>query len=232
MLALENANVYYGSAPALHGLNLELRPGQVVALVGRNGAGKSTALKALCGLLTCRAGRRTLDGRDVTDLGPEDLNRAGIAYVPEDRQVFPTLTVDENLQIAQVVRRTGEWTIPLVFKLFPRLAERRGAMGQALSGGEQQMLSIARALLCCPKYLLLDEPTEGLAPIVVDMLVGAIRQISSSGVALALVEQNFKVPEMLADRLLVLESGREVWNGNREDFANNRAKVEQLLMLA
>src|SRR3978361_1488722 len=140
MLALEKANVFYGSAPALHSLDLELQSGQVVALVGRNGAGKSTALKALCGLLTCKAGRRLLDGKDVTNLGPEDLNRAGVGYVPEDRQVFPTLTVDENLLIAQVVPRRGDWTITRVFELFPRLAERRSAMGQALSGGEQQML--------------------------------------------------------------------------------------------
>jgi branched-chain amino acid transport system ATP-binding protein len=229
MLALDQADVYYGNAPALHGLSIALEPGQVVALVGRNGAGKSTTLKALCGLLPCRRGRRLIDGADVTHFGPEDLNRAGVALVPEDRQVFPTLTVDENLRIAQVVRRNGSWTIPQVLELFPRLAERRNALAQALSGGEQQMLSIGRALVCCPRYLLLDEPTEGLAPIVVDMLVEAIRKISQSGVALALVEQNFKVPKALAHRLIVLESGRIAWEGMQDAFNREHEKVENLI---
>lgn len=229
MLALEHADVYYGNAPALHGLSITLEPGQVVALVGRNGAGKSTTLKALCGLLPCRQGRRLIDGTDVTHLGPEDLNRAGVALVPEDRQVFPTLTVDENLKIAQVVRRSGSWTIPQIFELFPRLAERRGALGQALSGGEQQMLSIGRALICCPRYLLLDEPTEGLAPIVVEILVEAIRKVSQSGVALALVEQNFKVPKALAHRLIVLESGRIAWEGTQDEFSKEHERIENLI---
>lgn len=229
MLALENVDVYYGNAPALHGLSLALEPGEVVALVGRNGAGKSTTLRALCGLLPCRQGRRILDGADASHLGPEDLNRRGVALVPEDRQVFPTLTVNENLLIAQVVRRSGDWTIPRIFELFPRLAERRTALGQALSGGEQQMLSIARALLCCPRYLLLDEPTEGLAPIVVEMVVEAIRSIAASGVALALVEQNFKVPRALAHRLIVLESGRIAWAGSHDEFERERDRVETLV---
>jgi branched-chain amino acid transport system ATP-binding protein len=229
MLALDHADVFYGNAPALHDLSVALQPGEVVALVGRNGAGKSTTMKALCGLLGCRRGRRLMDGADVTHLGPEDLNRAGVALVPEDRQVFPTLTVDENLRIAQVVRRNGSWTVARVFELFPRLAERRSALGQALSGGEQQMLSIGRALLCCPRYLLLDEPTEGLAPIVVEMLVDAIRKISASGVALALVEQNFKVPRALAQRMVVLESGRIAWEGTQADFDREHEKVESLL---
>ena len=229
MLALEQADVFYGNAPALHDLSIALQPGEIIALVGRNGAGKSTTLKTLCGLLACRRGRRLIDGVDVTHFGPEDLNRAGVALVPEDRQVFPTLTVDENLQIAQVVRRSGSWTIPRVLELFPRLAERRNALGQALSGGEQQMLSIGRALLCCPRYLLLDEPTEGLAPIVVDMLVEAIRTIAASGVALVLVEQNFKVPKALAHRLIVLESGRIAWEGTQTEFSLERERIESLV---
>ncbi|MGE0153492.1 MAG: ABC transporter ATP-binding protein [Reyranellaceae bacterium] len=229
MLTLEHVDVFYGNAPALHDLSIALEPGQIVALVGRNGAGKSTTLKTLCGLLPCRRGVRMMDGVDVTRFGPEDLNRAGVAFVPEDRQIFPTLTADENLRMAQVVRRNGDWTIARVFELFPRLAERRNALGQSLSGGEQQMLSIGRALLCCPKYLLLDEPTEGLAPLVVAMMVDAIREISKSGVGLALVEQNFKVPSALASRFVVLESGRIAWEGNKEEFDRKQSEVESLI---
>lgn len=214
MFALENADVFYGKAPALHGVSIAFEPGQVVALVGRNGAGKSTTLKTLCGLLPCHHGRRLLDGADVTHMGPEELNRAGVAYVPEDRQIFPTLTVEENLRMAQVVRRNGNWTIPLVFDLFSRLAERRNALGQALSGGEQQMLSIARALLTNPSVLLMDEPTEGLAPVIVETLTAALIKLrGESGLSIILVEQNSRVAFEFSDRSVVLDKGRIVYDG-------------------
>ena len=231
MLALETVDVFYGSAHVLHDWSLAIPEGEVVALVGRNGAGKSTALKAFAGLLGCRRGRRRLGDLDVTALGPEALNRLGIALVPEDRQIFPDLTVEENLRMAQVVRRAGPWDRERVYGLFPRLRERRRTAGQALSGGEQQMLCIARALLCCPRVLLLDEPTEGLAPIIVDGLADAIRDIAATGIGVLLVEQNVRVPARIASRFVVAEAGRVVWSGDAARFASEQAEVERLLSL-
>jgi branched-chain amino acid transport system ATP-binding protein len=231
MLALDNVDVFYGAAQVLHGVSLSVAPGEVVALAGRNGAGKSTTLKTLAGFLSPAAGRVMLDGNPLSTLTPEFMNRAGIAYVPEDRQIFPTLTVEENLAIATVVRRSGPnlWTKSQVLELFPRLAERRGAYGQALSGGEQQMLAIGRALLTGPRIILLDEPTEGLAPIIVSAIVEAFREIAANGVGMVFVEQNFRVPEALSDRFVILDSGRVAWQGDRDEFARSRDTVTRLL---
>lgn len=231
MLALENIDVFYGAAQVLHGVSFSVAPGEVVALAGRNGAGKTTTLKTMAGFLTPASGRLILNGGSVSGVTPEYMNREGIAYVPEDRQIFPTLTVDENLSIATIVRRSGPnlWTKAQVLELFPRLAERRTAYGQALSGGEQQMLAIGRALLTGPKILLLDEPTEGLAPIIVNAIIDAFREIAANGVGMVFVEQNFRVPELLSDRYVILDSGSVVWSGNRVEFANSRDTVARLL---
>ncbi|MDF1749179.1 MAG: ABC transporter ATP-binding protein [Alphaproteobacteria bacterium] len=231
MLTLENVDIFYGAAQVLHEVSFSIAPGEVVALAGRNGAGKSTTLKTMAGFLTPVSGRLTLDGHPVSALTPERMNREGIAYVPEDRQIFPTLTVEENLAIATIVRRTGPnlWTKAQVLELFPRLAERRTAYGQSLSGGEQQMLAIGRALLTGPRILLLDEPTEGLAPIIITAIVEAFREIVANGVGMVFVEQNFRVPESLSDRFVILDSGRVEWSGDRTEFANNREEVTRLL---
>ena len=229
MLELKTANVFYDNSQALYGFSLAARMGEVVALIGRNGAGKSTALKAMAGWLRCRSGSLTVDGTQMDAPTPEEVNRAGVALVPEDRQVFPTLTVDENLRMARVTHAPARWRDGDVYDLFPRLAERRTASGAALSGGEQQMLAIGRALLCQPKVLLLDEPTEGLAPVVVNALIEAIRAISAEGVAIVFVEQNVRIPELLAHRFYVLDSGRIGWEGDRAALERDRIIVEHLI---
>jgi branched-chain amino acid transport system ATP-binding protein len=206
-------------------------PGEVIALLGRNGAGKSTTLKTMAGWLSCRRGMLKIDGIAVAEPSPETVNRAGVALVPEDRQVFPTLTVEENLRLPGVAHAPGRWTFDDVWRIFPLLQERRKAKGSALSGGEQQMLSIGRALLCQPSTLLLDEPTEGLAPVVVASLTEAIRAIAQTGMAIVLVEQNAKVPKQIASRFYVFDSGRIAWRGSRTDLDTNQDHVTRLLSL-
>jgi branched-chain amino acid transport system ATP-binding protein len=229
MLRLEGADVFYGSAQALHQITLELDSGEIVGLVGRNGAGKSTVLKALMGLLPCRAGRRTLAGAPITAMSAHLCSRMGIAYVPEDRQVFPNLTVEENLAVAQVRRRPGPFDTDKVFALFPNLQERLRTKGQALSGGEQQMLSIARALVTNPSFLLLDEPTEGLAPLIVQALIQAIIDINTAGIGIVLVEQNFKIPLRVAHRFYVIDNGELVWIGDKAALIRDKSAVERLI---
>lgn len=229
MLRLEDANVFYGSAQALHAITLEVGPGEIVGLIGRNGAGKSTILRTLMGLLPCRSGRRLLDGADITRFATHLSSRSGIAFVPEDRQVFANLTVDENLAVAAFGGRPGRMTAETVLTLFPNLRERRKVGGLGLSGGEQQMLAIARALVTNPKILLLDEPTEGLAPFIVDNLVGSMAHINKEGIAVVLVEQNFHVPLRLARRFYVVDNGQIVWNGDRSQFLARRAEIERLI---
>lgn len=220
MLELRDADAGYGKAQALHAVSLTVRPGHVTALVGRNGAGKSTSLKVLMGELKLRGGSRWLDGRDVTSSSPEQLSRQGVALVPEDRQIFSGLSCEENLQLAALSHASGPWTLDEVYALFPRLRERRTAQGTSLSGGEQQMLAIGRALMTNPRYLLLDEPTEGLAPVIVEQIVLAVARIRDAGMGVLLVEQNLRVPRRLADRYILLDSGCNTWNGGTADIGD------------
>jgi branched-chain amino acid transport system ATP-binding protein len=229
MLALERADVFYDTAQALHHVDVQVGAGEIVSLIGRNGAGKSTTLKALMGLLPCRTGRRLFEGRVITALPPHLCSRAGIAYVPEDRQVFSTLTTAENLLLASWVGRRGAWTVNRVYDLFPRLRERRSARASSLSGGEQQMLVIGRALLSNPKVLLLDEPTEGLAPLVARDVANAIRAINEDGIAVLLVEQNFRIALDLATRHYVIDSGQVLWSGDTPAFVAGRADIERMI---
>jgi len=229
LLHADNLNVFYGKAQALHDIDINVHDGEIVALVGRNGVGKSTLIKSICGLLPTRAGRRMLRGRDITSEPPYVTARLGIAYVPDNRQIFPNLTTEENLRLATIRARPGAWYLDRVYTLFPRLRERASFAGQVLSGGEQQMLAIGRALLLNPVLLLLDEPTEGLAPVVVDQLVDALRIIHAAGVAMLIVEQNFRMTEALASRQYVMDSGRIVWSGSTEEFGRQRAEVESLV---
>lgn len=229
MIELVDADVYYGNAQALYQVSFRVTPGQVVALMGRNGAGKSTALKALAGWLPCRRGSLLAAKKPVARATPELLSKLGVALVPEDRQIFSNLTVEENLKVATVAHPKGRWSEADIWRLFPGLHKRQRARGGALSGGERQMLSIGRALLCQPDALLLDEPTEGLAPVVVNALTEAIRMIADAGVGIALVEQNAKVPRKVASEFLVFDGGRIVWAGDRELLEREAPTVQRLL---
>ena len=229
MLALEAVDAFYGKAQVLHAVSLEVGEGEIVSLIGRNGAGKTTALRAMAGLMPIRSGRLVHNSQEVTHLPAHKLSRRGINYVPETRRIFPTLSVEENLRLATFAHRAGPWTLPRIYQLFPRLLERGRSPGDSLSGGEQQMLAIARGLLTGPKFLLLDEPTEGLAPRIVDDLVAAIRTVQCEGVALVLVEQKLKVPMALASRQYVIENGQIVWRGTTEQMRQSQREVETLI---
>ncbi|TMV67264.1 ABC transporter ATP-binding protein, partial [Thioclava sp. BHET1] len=187
-LRITDLHSYYGKSHILQGVSLELGAGEIVTLLGRNGAGKSTTLKSAVGAVPPRAGRVELGGRDITGQPAHRIASAGLSLVPEDRGIFQTLSVEENLRIA--MRRGAQWQMADIYRIFPRLQERRRNGGGQLSGGEQQMLSIARALLNGPKVLMLDEPVEGLAPVIVDEIVEQIRAIRAAGVPILLVEQN------------------------------------------
>jgi len=229
LLALESCDVFYDKAQALHKVSLGVEANEVVSLIGRNGAGKSTILKTLIGLNRAASGRRLWKGDDVTALRADQLGQLGIAYVPEDRRIFPNLSVEENLRIATLMGRQGGWNLARVYDLFPVLRERSAQPGDTLSGGEQQMLAISRGLLTNPEVLLLDEPTEGLAPLIVNQLVEAMRLINAEGMALLLVEQNLRVPMKLAHRQYVIDHGAIRWSGTTADLQVNRDEIEKLI---
>ncbi|MGH7103117.1 MAG: ABC transporter ATP-binding protein, partial [Acetobacteraceae bacterium] len=211
MLSLENVHAYYGKSHILHGVALKVARREIVSLLGRNGAGKTTTLKTITGIVPPRPGEIRFEGKEIAGLPTHSIARLGIALVPDHRGIFKSLSVAENLAIA---RRPGSiWEIADVYRHFPRLEERSESGGGTLSGGEQQMLAIARALINAPRLLLLDEPTEGLAPVIVEELVRIIADIRNIGLGILLVEQNLEVCMALADRHYVLEQGRIVWQG-------------------
>lgn len=218
-LAVNNLHAHYGKSHILQGVSLHVPERGIATLIGRNGAGKSTTLKAIAGSIKPTSGSVALQGQEIGGLTADVINRKGIALVPEHRGIFSMLTVHENLQIAARPGDSG-WTIQRVLELFPRLGERMKNGGGELSGGEQQMLSIARALLTHPRVLMLDEPTEGLAPVIVKQLVQTFREIADSGIGILLVEQNLKVCEQVADYHHVINLGRTVFAG---DLAQLRA---------
>ncbi|MEO1193175.1 MAG: ABC transporter ATP-binding protein [Pseudomonadota bacterium] len=213
MLSLRGVQGYYGQSHILQGVNLEVPPGQVVGLLGRNGAGKTTTLKAIMGVVAVRGGSIRWQEREIAGLSSHRIARLGIAYLPETRGIFPSLSVLENLTLI-AGRRPGPFTLERVFDLFPRLAERRSNGGTQLSGGEQQMLAIARALLWNPDLLLLDEPTEGLAPIIVEEIQQHLHALKAEGMTILLVEQNFRFATDLADQVYVLGRGQIRWHGS------------------
>lgn len=229
MIQLEHANVKYGQALALEEISVQVDFHEMVAIVGRNGAGKTTLLKALVGLMPLAAGRRVLGDQDISDLSVESIAKLGVALVPDTRRIFPNLSVHENLKIGSIAHRPGHWTVDRVLEIFPRLQERLGFGGDQLSGGEQQMLSIGRALLGNPRMLLLDEPTEGLAPVIVDQLLRVFSEVHRQGTGIVLVEQNLRVPMKLAHRQYVLDHGQVVWSGTTDELNSQRAHVEALL---
>jgi len=216
MLELRDIQSGYGETRVLHGLSLTARAGRVLAVLGRNGAGKSTTLKTIMGLLPATAGSITLAGRPLPRR-PFEVAAQGIAYVPETRDIFPSLSVRENLEIAAgrfpVPEGAAPWTLARVIELFPRLGERLENGGTQLSGGEQQMLAIARALLLNPRLLILDEPTEGLAPIIVKLIHDKLAELKHEGLSMVLVEQNFGFATSLADDVAVVSKGQVAWTG-------------------
>ena len=210
MLRLESVDAYYGSAWILKGVSIDVPEGGAVALLGRNGAGKSTTLKTIAGLVAPRSGTIRFDGADIGGEPPHAINRRGIAYVPEERRVFADLTVAEHLAIA---RRGDAWPDERVFRLFPALVPLRARRGRFLSGGEQQMLAIARALVTGPRLLLLDEPSQGLAPVIVDAVIASIEAMRGEGLAILLVEQNVEIALDVADRAAIIDQGAIVFDG-------------------
>jgi branched-chain amino acid transport system ATP-binding protein len=208
MLQVENIDVFYGNVQVLRGVSLDLKAGEVLCLLGRNGAGKTTILKSVMGLLTPRAGRIVLDGVDLTALPPHEVPKQGIGYVPQGRRLFSELTVEENLQVGLLTRKRGADTRAHVLDLFPILRERLDQRAGTLSGGEQQMLATARALCLEPKVLLLDEPTEGLMPIMIAKILEIVARLREMGVATILVEQRVESALHVADRIAFIENGR------------------------
>ena len=208
-----------GDVRVLHDVSLELAAGSIVGLLGRNGAGKTTTLHTIMGLVRARAGRITLDGRELHRMAPHDIPKAGVAYVPQGRRLFPFLTVEENLKIGLLVRRAGAETLDPVLDLFPVLRERRRQRAGTLSGGEQQMLAMARALCARPAFLLMDEPTEGLMPTLVARLLDTIVELRARGVGVLLVEQKVDAVLRVADRVTLIENGRTVRHATPAELA-------------
>ncbi len=222
LLAIENLSVHYGAIQALHGVTIAVEPGEIVTLIGANGAGKSTTLRTVSGLCRCSSGKVVFDGQDLAGLAPHKILRLGLAQVPEGRGIFPNLTVDENLDLGAFARTDRKAVLgdrERVFALFPRLKERLDQRGGTLSGGEQQMLAIGRALLARPRLMLLDEPSLGLAPQLVQTIFRIIREINASGTTIFLVEQNAHMALRVAHRAYVLEVGSVVMQGDAKTLA-------------
>jgi branched-chain amino acid transport system ATP-binding protein len=226
VLEAQGLQTFYGKSHILHGVGLSVDEGEIVTLLGRNGAGKSTTLRSLVGLTHAREGRITTFGQDTTAWAPHRIAALGVGFVPEGRRIFANLTVDENLRVP--LERSGPWTIARVYELFPRLLERRSNKGRQLSGGEQEMLAIARALLLNPRLLMLDEPSQGLAPLIVKQVFEVIVAARREGISVLLVEQNVRAAVEIADRAYVLDDGRVAWEGPAAEFARDEERVRAL----
>ena len=221
MLDLENVNAYYGDSHILHGVSLAVNEGEVVCLLGRNGAGKTTTILTIMGYLKPRPGRILYRGRDIAALPPYAVARLGFGFVPQERGIFPSLTVRENLIVFARGTACGRWTLERILELFPSLRARERNLGFQLSGGEQQMLSIARALMLNPSLLLLDEPSEGLAPLIVQDIVEVLRNLKREGLAILLVEQNLRTALAVADRHHVMNKGEICFTGSSGELEGN-----------
>jgi branched-chain amino acid transport system ATP-binding protein len=229
ILEVENLHAYYGQSHILHGVDINVDDGEIVSLLGRNGVGRSTACKAIMGLVPAQ-GMIRLRNRDISGLRPDQVAHCGIGYVPEDRQIFPTLTVRQNLELG--LKRTGKfgrWKFEDVYRLFPNLEARQGVAAGVLSGGEQQMLTMCRTLMGDPDLILIDEPTEGLAPKLVEQVGQLLAEISRRGVAILLVEQKLAIALKISNRLYVMGHGRIVFQGTPADFGANSAVRKEWL---
>jgi branched-chain amino acid transport system ATP-binding protein len=227
ILSLAGVHTYYAKSHILHDVNFSAEGGEIVTLLGRNGAGKTTTLRSIMGLTPAREGRITLFGEDITRLPPFKIAAMGVGYVPEGRRVFGNLTVEENL-LVPVSGPSGRWTLPRVYDLFPRLHERRASKARTLSGGEQEMLAIARALLVNPRLLILDEPSQGLAPLIVRDVFRTVKEMRNEGITILLVEQNVRAAVEIAERAFVMDDGRIVWSGPAAEFAADEERVRAL----
>ena len=230
-LALAGVNALYGDSHVLHGVSFALQAGRVLALLGRNGAGKTTCMNAIIGFLPPRGGDIRLFGEPITRLAPETISRKGVGFVPQGRRVFATLSVRENLIVSRQSRASAQkpWTLERVFELFPRLSERHHQAAGSLSGGEQQMLAIGRALMGNPRVLLMDEPSEGLAPLIVAEVGRTIARLKEEGQSIVLVEQNVKLAFDLADEVVILNTGRVVFGGGVAEVRDNHDLITQHL---
>jgi len=228
MLSVDALSAWYGAARILYDLSFEVGRGEVVALMGRNGAGKSTAMKSVMGLVARRAGRVRFNGEDIARLAPFEIARRGLGYTPEDRRIFVDLTVMENLDVGrQGARRFTDgrpapsWTPEKVFALFPNLAEMPNRLGGRMSGGEQQMLTVARTLMGNPLLVLLDEPSEGVAPLIVEQMANTIVELKKEGLSILLSEQNIHFARLVSDRVYVIEKGQIRWHGSMAQLDDN-----------
>jgi branched-chain amino acid transport system ATP-binding protein len=228
LLELDCVNAYYGKSHVLQDVSLNVDAGEVVALLGRNGSGRSTTCKTIMGLVPARSGTITFKGKPITNHTPFSLAQAGIAFVPEDRRIFPNLTVGENLRLASLAGRKGAWTEKRIYETFAVLGERKDKPAK-LSGGEQQMLAIARALVANPEIILLDEPMEGLAPLIARSVEEVVRSIRDEGNTILLVEQNAQVAMSLSDRGYVLSNGRVVGSGTIDELRADEAMMHRYL---
>jgi branched-chain amino acid transport system ATP-binding protein len=222
LLEVEDLHAYYGKSHILHGVSLSIAQGEIVSLLGRNGSGRSTTLKTIMGLVTPTSGRVALDGHDLAGQRAFRVARAGIAYVPEEREIFANVTVDENMRIGMQPPRAGvpTWTVDQMYDFFPQLKDRRSTAAGMLSGGEQQMLTICRSLLGNPRVILIDEPTEGLAPKIVEVVTNVIRDICRQGVSVLLVEQKLTIAMRVSERVYVMGHGEIVFEGTPDDLRN------------
>ena len=233
MLEISSINSFYGKAHVLRDLSFEVPKGEVVALLGRNGAGKSTTMKSVMQMVRTASGSVIFRGRDISNLAPHTIAKMGLGYVPEDRRVFTDLTVIENLVVGQQPKREGAvtWTQEMLFDLFPNLAERRNNRGKALSGGEQQMLTIARTLMGNPYFVLLDEPSEGVAPVIVEQMVKVIRQLKLEGLTILFSEQNLHFAQAVSDRAVIIESGEQKFVGTLQEL-NAKPDIRDMYLAA
>jgi branched-chain amino acid transport system ATP-binding protein len=227
---VEGLKGYYGETQALHNINLQVQEGEIVCLLGRNGAGKTTTLRAIMGLLSRRDGQIQIHGVSTEGMPPETIAHLGVAYCPEERGIFASLSTEENLTLPPILK-PGGLSIEEIYELFPNLLSRRKSQGTKLSGGEQQMLAIARILRTGAKLLLLDECTEGLAPVIVERIGQVISLLKSRGFTVLMVEQNFRFASRYADRFYVIEEGQVVETFHQQDIASNRDRIEKLLGL-
>jgi branched-chain amino acid transport system ATP-binding protein len=225
-LTAERLHTYYGKSHILNGVSIDVAEGKITTLLGRNGAGKTTTLRSLLGLTPPREGRVTVFGKDTTRWPTFRIAALGVGYVPEGRKIFPNLTVDDNLRVP--LQRPGPWTAARVYELFPRLAERRSNRGRQLSGGEQEMLSIGRALLINPKLLILDEPSQGLAPLIVREVFRVVSQMRDQGISVLLVEQNVRMSLEISDQVYVLDDGKVIYTGPAAELAKDEERVRAM----
>jgi branched-chain amino acid transport system ATP-binding protein len=225
-LEAEGLHTFYGKSHILHGVSLAVGEGEIVALLGRNGAGKTTTLRSVVGLTRAARGSVRIFGEEATNSPPFRIAGMGVGYVPEGRRIFSNLTVEENLKVP--AQRSGPWTIPRIYELFPRLEQRKRNKGRQLSGGEQEMLAIARALVLNPRLLLLDEPSQGLAPLIVREVFKIVASARAEGMSILLVEQNVRAAVEIADRVTVLDDGRAVFSGEAREFAKNEERIRIL----